>query len=117
MAWLKRSAAALSAAVLAASAGAAQAGQLEIAYWGQGALQWLQVDGRNYTVEYDGVVIKDINEGAHTISFGTATTSRSFDVNLSGGNAAQSGYWCMALELDEHEFLDEYDCEEMWFYF
>lgn len=117
MTWLKRSVAALSAVVLAASAGAAQAGELEIAYWGDGTLQWLQVDGRSYTVEYDSVEIKDIYEGAHTITYGNASTSRTIYVTLSSGNSAGTGYWCMALELDEYELLDDYDCDDMWDYY
>jgi hypothetical protein len=117
MRFLRFVAAGLAAGVMALAAGAAQAGVLEIVYWGTGALEWVQVDGVSYTVDDDTVTIKDIYDGSHSVSFGANGTSRSFDLHLTGSNAAKAGAWCMALELDTHELLDDYDCEDMWDYY
>jgi hypothetical protein len=107
-------AASMAVGMFSMTAGAAQAANLEIIYWGDGRLEWLQIDGRSYTVTDDQVVAKDIYEGSHTVTFGAAGTSRSFDVYLSSGNAVNNGNWCISLELESHELLDHDSCEEMW---
>lgn len=117
MGWFRFCAAGLAAGVVALAAGAAQAGMLEIIYWDTGNLEWLQVDGVSYTVDDDTVTIKNIYDGSHSITYGANGTTRSIDLNLSGSNAAEDGYWCMDLELGSYELLDADDCDEMWYYY
>lgn len=117
MGWIRLFAAGLAAGTMALAAGVAQAATLEIVYWGAGNLEWVQIDGRSYTVDDDTVVAKDIYEGSHNVLFGANGTSRTFDVYLSSGNAAGGGNWCISVELESHEVLSEYDCEDMWDYY
>ena len=114
MGWRRLCAAGMAASIFVATAGAAQAAKLEIIYWGSGQLEWLQVDGRSYTVDDGSVVADGIYEGSHTVTFGAAGTSRSFDVYLSSANAVTKGDWCIDLELESHDLLSDGECEEMW---
>ena len=117
MGWRRLCGAGMAASIFVATAGAAQAAKLEIIYWGSGQLEWLQVDGRSYTVDDGSVVADGIYEGSHTVTFGAAGTSRSFDVYLSSANAVTKGDWCIDLELESHDLLSDGECEEMWDYY
>lgn len=115
MRWFRSVASGLAAGIVALGATSAQAGKLEIIYWGDGQLEWLQIDGASYSVTDGTVVATDIYEGWHSFSYGANGSSRSFSVYLSSDNAAgQADAWCMSLELDTYELLDDYDCEDMW---
>ncbi|HEX6866273.1 MAG TPA: hypothetical protein VF122_03480 [Caulobacteraceae bacterium] len=118
MGWFKATMIGLSAAVSVFAAGSARAGDLELIYWDTGKLEWFQVDGVSYTLDDNySVTVKNIYNGSHTLAFGANGTSRSFSVYLSDDNATDPGHWCVDLRLETHEFLDGWDCEDMWDYY
>lgn len=115
MGWLKT--AAIGMAVAALAAGAARAGELELIYWGEGRLEWFQLDGASYSVLDDTVDIKNIYAGWHTMTYRANGTTHSLGVSLSDTNTAESNYWCMDLDLGRFDLLGGYECEEMWDYY
>jgi len=98
-------------------AGAAHAGQLELIYWGEGSLEWFQLDGTSYSVVDDSVDIKNVYAGWHTMTYGANGSTYSVSVNLSSDNAAGADRWCMDLDRGSFDLLDGYSCEEMWDYY
>ena len=101
----------LAAALIATSA---QAGKLEIAYWGPGTLEWVKIDGYSYTVEDGTVTVNNVPEGSYYAEFGANGATRTLTLQLTSSNYAKTGDWCIELNLDSHNYLDEEDCEWMW---
>lgn len=101
----------LAAALVATSA---HAGTLEIVYWGPGTLEWVRIDGDGYDVEDGSVGVNKVPEGSYYMEFGANGQTRSVTLHLNSANYAKSGDWCIDLDLDEHTYLDEEACEEMW---
>jgi len=104
--------------VAALAAGAARAGELELIYWGEGRLEWFQLDGAAYSVADDTVAIQNVYAGWHTMTYGANGSSYTLNVNLSDANTAGTNYWCMDLDAGGFDLLARNDCEEMWdFYY